>query len=147
MRKALTLAALATIKSGESLNSTQLLLAKRVKEKAQSKRYRGNNYMSRVNRNFSIDPSQKRSVQKIKRTLKTYPDIKRLNHEYHFGMPLENKQIYRAKREKLLRDLGTAKMLRASHQLQKSTLTQHKRTKIKTRQSKQYGQGQYRTKR
>lgn len=139
MKKALILATLAKIKSGESLNSTQLLLAKRVKEKAQSKRYKSNNYMSRVNRNFNIDPSQKGSVQKIKKTLKNYPDIKRLNHEYHFGMPLENKQIYRAKQEKLLKDLAAAKMLRASHQLQKSTLTQSKRTKIKNRQSRQYG--------
>jgi hypothetical protein len=140
MKKALSLTALsALLKQSNGVNSTQLMLAKRVKEKAQSKRYKSADYMSRVSRNFNINPSEKRAVQKIKKTLKNYPDIKQLTHEFHFGMPLENKQVYRAKREKLLRDLGTAKMLRASHQLQKSTLTQAKRTKIKNRQSRHYG--------
>ncbi len=140
MKKVLSLTALsALLKQTSGVNSTQLLLAKRVKEKAQSKRYKSRDYMSRVSKNFNINPSEKRAVQKIKKTLKSYPDIKQLTHEFHFGMPLENKQVYRAKREKLLRDLGTAKMLRASHQLQKSTLTQDKRTKIKNRQSRQYG--------
>jgi len=63
----------------------------------------------------------------MKKTLKNYPDIKQLTHEFHFGMPLENKQVYRAKRKKLSRYLGTAKMVRASI------------TKIKNRQSRHYG--------
>lgn len=71
MKKAFSLTALsALLKQTSGVNSTQLLLAKRVKEKAQSKRYKNTDYMSRVSKNFNINPSEKRAVQKIKKLLK-----------------------------------------------------------------------------
>ena len=57
-----------------------------------------------------------------------------MNHPYHFGMPLENKQAYTAKRE-TLRRLSQAKMHRASHKL-KGNLHPSKRSKMEKRLSR-----------
>lgn len=136
MRKALTLA-LATIPSGKSLNSTAFHTYKKLKKSKQSKRY-SNNYLSKAYANFNVNVTSKRAVQSLKKSLKHYPDIKRMNHPYHFGMPLENKQTYTAKREQTLKKLANAKMLRASQKL-KTNLNPSKRSKLQERMGRHFG--------
>ncbi len=134
MKKVLTLAL--TIPSGKSLNSTAFHTYKKLKKSKQSKRY--GNYLSKVNMNFNINPASKRAVQTFKKSLKNHPDIKRMNHPYHFGMPLENKQIYTAKRQETLKKLANAKMLRASQKL-KTNLNPSKRSRLEQRMSRHFG--------
>ena len=137
MKKALTLA-LATIPSGKSLNSTAFHTYKKLKKSKQSRKYSTNNYLSKAFTNFNIDPASKRAAQSLKKSLKNHPDIKRMNHPYHFGMPLENKQVYTAKREQTLRKLANAKMLRASQKL-KTNLNPSKRARLEKRMSRHFG--------
>ena len=134
MKKILTLA-LTTIPS-KSLNSTAFHTYKKLKRSNQSKRY--GNYLSKVNMNFNINPASKRAVQTLKKSLKNHPDIKRMNHPYHFGMPLENKQLYTAKRQETLKKLANAKMLRASQKL-KTNLNPSKRSRLEQRMSRHFG--------
>ena len=138
MKKALALAMLSTIPSGKSVNSTAFHTYKKLKRSAQGRRYESNNYLTKVYQNFNINPSSKRAVQSLKKALKSHPDIKRMNHPYHFGMPLENKQAYTAKREQTLRKLANAKMLRASQKL-KTDLKPSKRSKLEKRMSTHFG--------
>jgi hypothetical protein len=137
MKKALALAALATIHSGKSLNSTAFHTYKKLKKSKQSRSY-PSNYLTKVYQNFNVNPHSKRAVQTLKKALKNHSDIKRMNHPYHFGMPLENKQAYRAKREETLRRLSNAKMLRASHKL-KTNLNPSKRSRLEQRMSRRFG--------
>jgi hypothetical protein len=138
MQKVVTLAALATIPSGNSLNSTAFHTFKKLKKGSQSRRYESNNYLSKVYKNFNVDPHSKRAVQTLKKALKTHPDIKGMKHPYHFGMPLENKQAYTAKREETLRRLSTAKMIRASQKL-KTNLKPSKRSRLQNRMNRHFG--------
>lgn len=137
MKKALAIA-LATIPSGKSVNSTVFHTYKKLKKSKQSKRYNGSNYLSKVNMNFNINPASKRAVQTLKKSLKNHPDIKRMNHPYHFGMPLENKQVYTSKRQETLKKLANAKMLRASQKL-KTNLNPSKRSRLEQRMSRHFG--------
>jgi hypothetical protein len=137
MRKALALA-LATIPSGKSLNSTAFHTYKKLKKSKQSARYNGNDYLSKAYSNFNVNVTSKRAVQSLKKALKTHPDIKGMKHPYHFGMPLENKQMYTAKRQETLRRLANAKMLRASQKL-KTNLNPSKRSRLKERMSRHFG--------
>lgn len=132
MKKVLTLA-LATLPSGKSVNSTAFHTYKKLKKSKQSKRY--GNYLSKVNMNFNINPSSKHAVQTLKKSLKNHPDIKQMTHPYHFGMPLENKQVYTAKRQETLKKLANAKMLRASQKL-KTNLNPSKRARLEKRMSR-----------
>ena len=61
-----------------------------------------------------------------------------MNHPYHFGMPLENKHTYTAKRQNALKKLANAKMLRASQKL-KSNLNPSKRARLEQRMSRHFG--------
>jgi hypothetical protein len=53
-------------------------------------------------------------------------------------MPLENKQVYTAKRQETLKKLANAKMLRASQKL-KTNLNQSKRSRLEQRMSRHFG--------
>jgi hypothetical protein len=138
MKRAFTLAALATLHSGKSLNSTAFHTYKKLKKSKQSRRYSNSNYLTKVYQNFNVNPHSKRAVQSLKKALKNHPDIKGMKHPYHFGMPLENKQAYTAKRAETLRRLSNAKMLRASHKL-KTDLKPSKRSKLEQRMSRGFG--------
>ena len=77
-------------------------------------------------------------IGQLEKWLKNHPDIKRMNHPYHFGMPLENKQIYTVKRQETLKKLANAKMLRASQKL-KTNLNPSKRSRLEQRMSRHFG--------
>ncbi len=136
MRKALAIAL--TIPSGKSLNSTAFHTYKKLKKSKQSARYSSNDYLSKAYANFNVNVTSKHAVQTLKKSLKNHPDIKRMNHPYHFGMPLENKQLYTAKRQETLKKLANAKMLRASQKL-KTNLNPSKRSRLEKRMSRHFG--------
>ena len=136
MKKALSLTALsALIKQTGSVDPKRYHTYKKLKTQSQGQKYAANDYLPRAYKSWNVDPTAHRSVQALKKGLKNHPDIKSMKHPYHFGMPLENKQAYTAKREETLRRLSQAKMHRASQKL-KGNLQPSKRAKLSARLSR-----------
>jgi hypothetical protein len=136
MKKALSLTALsALLKKSGSVDHKTFHTYKKLKTYSQGKKYAENKYLERAYKSWNVNPTAHRSVQALKKSLKNYPDIQKMNHPYHFGMPLENKQVYTAKRAETLRRLSQAKMHRASQKL-KGSLHPSKRSKLENRLSR-----------
>jgi hypothetical protein len=136
MKKALSLTALsALLKKSNTLDPKVHFIKKKIKTQGQRKRYENNNYLKKAFSAWNVDPTSHRAVQSLKKSLKNYPHITRMEHPYQYGMPLENKQVYTAKRAETLRRLSQAKMHRASQKL-KGNLHPSKRSKLTARLSR-----------
>jgi hypothetical protein len=137
MKKALSLTVLSSLLTPtRTIDPKVFATYKRMKEQSQRRRY-PNKYLDKAYSAWNADPMAHRSVQSLKSGLKNYPHVQRMNHPYHFGMPLENKQAYTAKREETLRRLSEAKMHRASQKL-KTKLTPGKRSRLEKRMSRKF---------
>ena len=133
MKKALSLTALSSMLTpSKPLDPKVFATYKRMKKIKQTVPH---NYLNKAYSAWNVDPTQHRSVQSLKQSLKHYPHVTRMNHPYHFGMPLENKLI---PQEETLRRLSQAKMHRASQKL-KTNLTPAKRSRLEKRMTRKFG--------
>jgi hypothetical protein len=102
------------------------------KKKRQHKEYVNapTSYLEESIKNMNSALNTNKPVQSGKAVLEKHVDIRSKSHPFHYGMPSEDKKIYTAKREELLRKISLAKEKRATNKLLSKNLNSSKRSKL-----------------
>ena len=93
-------------------------------------------YLEEAIKNMNSALKTNKPVQSGKKVLDKHPDIKSKSHPFHYGMPSENKHLYIAKREELLKNLSVAKQKRITNKLSRKNLDPSKRSKMNNKLKK-----------